>query len=106
MKEVTIRHWQVMALAIVFVAQPANAQPDIDLTALVECRADPREWGGLAFSLMGDPKMIEAPGWTPTQSANPFLQEFTLASPIKRVAQKCAAVLGQRHAQKNLMRVA
>jgi hypothetical protein len=61
-------------------AQSDNAAPD--LSGLIECRADTRAWGALAFSLMGDPGAAEALGWKERASDNPFLKEFDLPSQI------------------------
>lgn len=72
----------LLALLPVLPVYPASAQPAINLPALIECRADPKDWGGLAFSLMGDPSAIEALGWSALPSENPFLQEYTLKDPI------------------------
>ncbi|HTV71859.1 MAG TPA: hypothetical protein VMF90_25280 [Rhizobiaceae bacterium] len=75
-------HKFLPALFTAFVVLPASAQPAIDLPALIECRADPQDWGQLAFSLMGDPSSIEALGWAVVASQNPFLQEYALTDDL------------------------
>jgi hypothetical protein len=79
------RVWRIAVVAsAVGLLSPLHVlgQSDVDLAALIECRADPRDWGGLAFTLMGDPDTPAALGWISVMSDNPFLQEYDLASPI------------------------
>ena len=64
-----------------FAAAAQDGAPD--LAALIECRADVRDWGRLAFSLMEAPAVAEALGWKQRASDNPLLQEYGLPRAIR-----------------------
>lgn len=70
-------------LATVALTNAAGAQaPAVNLAALVECRADVRAWGALAFPLTEGQAAAEAIGWKERVSDNPFLKEYDLAAPV------------------------
>jgi hypothetical protein len=59
-----------------------EAAPPVDLPALIECRAQIRDYNSLGFSLFGNPDAAKAMGWVEVRQTNPFLQEYRLPKPI------------------------
>ena len=71
---------------LVFLATPAMAEgfdpASLDLTALIECRADVPAYNGFALWLTGEPDAVEKLSWKEVASGNPFLSQYQLPAPI------------------------
>lgn len=59
----------------------AQAQPTIDLPALIECRQSVSEFAALA-PIVNDPLKAVALGWRPLPQGNLFMAEYQLNTPI------------------------
>ncbi|MET0289918.1 MAG: hypothetical protein ABW178_09860 [Pseudoxanthomonas sp.] len=58
-----------------------DAQPDIDLAALIECRKDVSDFLTVEPTVQ-DPLKSVAQGWQPLPQKNMFMREFKLARPV------------------------
>ena len=56
--------------------------PSADLPALIECRAEIRDYNALGFKIVGDPDAAKAMGWVEVKQENPFLKEYLLSKAI------------------------
>ncbi|HEX3904075.1 MAG TPA: hypothetical protein VH853_14645 [Polyangia bacterium] len=86
------RLWSVALAAASLSGEAAFAvdrpAPPADLPALIECRAEIRDYNALGFKVVGDPDAAKAMGWIEVKQENPFLREYRLP--------KAIAVFGHR----------
>ncbi|MEN5207440.1 hypothetical protein ABE493_04825 [Stenotrophomonas terrae] len=75
-----VRSTSLLSLLLI-VAGSANAQPAIDLPALIECRQSVSEFAALA-PIANDPLKAVALGWRPLPQGNLFMAEYMLNTPI------------------------
>jgi hypothetical protein len=81
-----MRGRRLLLAAAVFAAGPAAARDfdpaSLDLSALIECRADVPAYNGFAFWLAGEPGAAEKLGWHRVETENLFLQQYETARPV------------------------
>ena len=75
-----VRSTSLLSLLLI-TAGSANAQPAIDLPALIECRQSVSEFAALA-PIANDPLKAVALGWRPLPQGNLFMAEYMLNTPI------------------------
>ena len=75
-----VRSTSLLSLLLI-AAGSANAQPAIDLPALIECRQSVSEFAALA-PIANDPLKAVALGWRPLPQGNLFMAEYMLNTPI------------------------
>src|SRR5579862_9492150 len=79
--------WFVVLLAATLASKAAAAAddqrtPPVDLPALIECRAQVRDYNSLGFKIAGNPEVTKEMGWVEVKQANPFLREYRLPKAI------------------------
>ncbi|WP_245331056.1 hypothetical protein [Mesorhizobium sophorae] len=82
---------------LLLLAAPAMAEDfdpaSLDLTALIECRADVPAYNGFALWLAGEPGAAGKLGWKEVATSNPFLVQYELPGKIRVSGRETGSIV-------------